>query len=190
MTSKIKIVGIGGSMEEGSSSFLYLKYVMGLLKSAGAETSLIDIKKVKLPIYFYAKGKKPAGPALKKMLDEIHSADGYIFTSPEYHGTVSSSFKNVIDHLEYLSGYNPPYLTQKPVGCIAVGGAENAGTATLFSMISIVHSLRGVVASNSIAIGSAYKQIDKKGSITNESVGRKLKRLADEVHSLSQKLRE
>lgn len=190
MTSKIKIVGIGGSMEEGSSSLLYLKHVLGLLKRRGAEVKLIDVKALKLPLYYYARGKKAAGTKLTKMLDDVHSADGYIFTSPEYHGTVSSSFKNVIDYLEYLSDYSPPYLTQKPVGCIAVGGAENAGTATLFSMISIVHSLRGVVASNSLAIGSAYKQIDKKGNITSESVGRKLKRLADEVYSLSQKLRE
>lgn len=189
MTGKIRIVCIGGSMETGSSSLMYLKYVMSALESLGAETKLIDIKKLKLPIYNYSAGIKAAGPKFPKLLDEIHSADGYVFVSPEYHGTVSSSFKNVIDYLEFLSDYEPPYLTQKPVGCISAAGAENAGTATLFSMISIVHSLRGVVASNSLAIGSAYKHIDKKGSITSEAVKRRLKRLAEEVYSLSAKLR-
>ena len=189
MKGKIKIIGIGGSPERNSSSLFYLAYVLSELKQIGAEVKLLDIRKVKLPLYDYSKGLAAAGKGFKKILDEIHSADGYVFSSPEYHGTVSSSFKNVIDYLEFLYDYSPPYLTGKPAGLIAAGGAENSGVTTLGTMVNIVHSLRGVVASSSIAIGSAYKHIDENGEIKNESLKRKLKRLADEVYNLSVKLK-
>lgn len=190
MEGKIRIVGIGGSMESKSSSLLYLKYILNELKHLGAEVKLFDIKKLNLPVYNFSTGLKDAGEDFKKTLDEIHSADGYIFASPEYHGTVSASFKNVIDYLEFLSGYKPPYLTQKPVGCIALAGAENSGTATLITMINIVHSLRGIAASASLAIGSAHKLVESRGKIKSESIVRRLKRLADEVYNLSVKLKK
>src|SRR5687767_6329130 len=164
MTGKIRIIGIGGSMESNSSSLLYLNYVLNELKQLGADVQLVDIKTIDLPLYNYSKGIDATGEDLKKLLDDIHKADGYIFASPEYHGTVSSSFKNIIDYFEFLSGYNPPYLTQKPVGCLALAGAENSGAPTLAAMISIVHSLRGIVAPSSLAIGSAYKQINEFGN--------------------------
>lgn len=189
MNGKIKIVGIGGSLESNSSSLLYLKYVLNELKQLKAEIKLIDIKKVSLPLYNYSKGLKGGGKELKKLLSEIHSADGFVFASPEYHGTVSSSFKNVIDYFEFLADYKPPYLTGKPAGCIAIAGSENSGGTTLNTMINIVHSLRGIIVPNSIAIGSAYRQVDEDGTIKNESLKRKLKRLAGEVYNLSVKLK-
>jgi FMN reductase len=189
MSGKIRIIGIGGSVESKSSSLLYLKYVLNELKLLGADVKLIDIKKVNLPLYNYSKGIAGGGKELKVMLSEIHSADGFVFASPEYHGTVSASFKNIIDYFEFLADYKPPYLTGKPVGCIALAGAENSGGTTLNTMINIVHSLRGIAASGSMAIGSAYRQVDKNGKIKNDSVKRKLKRLTEEVYNLSVKLK-
>jgi NAD(P)H-dependent FMN reductase len=188
MKEKIRITGIGGSMEPKSSTLLYLQYVLAELKTLGAETLLVDVRDLHIPMYDFSKGIKNAGRDFEKLLGEIHKSDGFIFASPEYHGTISASFKNVIDYFEFMDDYSPPYLTQKPTGCIAIAGAENSGGTTLNTMINIVHSLRGITASNSIAIGSAYKHVDK-GVITNESIKRKLKRLAEEVYTLSEKLK-
>ena len=189
MKEKIRITGIGGSMEPKSSTLLYLQYVLDELKSLGAETLLVDIKLLNLPIYNFSKGIKNAGLEFEELLGKIHECDGFIFASPEYHGTVSASFKNVLDYFEFTGDYSPPYLTQKPVGCIAIAGGENSGGTTLNTMINIVHSLRGISASNSIAVGSADKHISNEGVITNESLKRKLKRLAEEVYILSEKLK-
>jgi len=189
MEEKIRIIGIGGSLEQKSSTLAILSYTINEIKSLGAEVKLIDLKQIKLPLYNFSKGLAQAGKGFKKVLDDIHSADGYIFASPEYHGTVSSAFKNLIDYFEFLYDYNPPYLTGKPVGCIAAAGAENSGATTIQTMISIVHSLRGIAASNSIAVGSSNKQIDEKGGLKNDVLKRKLKRLALETYNLSLKLK-
>jgi len=185
MEGRIRIIGIGGSLEDKSSTLAILSHEMKLIKSLGAQIKIIDLKRIKLPLFSNSISLKGS---IKDLLDEIHSANGYIFASPEYHGTVSASFKNVIDYLEFLSDYNPPYLAGKPVGCIAAAGAENAGATTLQTMFSIVHNLRAITASNSFAIGSASNIVSSKGELKNEGVKRKLKRLAEEVYNLAVKL--
>lgn len=189
MSVKIKITGIGGSLEENSSTLALLKFVMDEISKLGADTGIIDIREIKLPLYSFSSGNRITAGTLESIFAAIISSDGLIFASPEYHGTVSAAFKNVIDYFEFLSEREPPYLTGKPVGLIAAAGAENAGFNTLQTMISIVHSLRGIAAPSSIAIGSANKQADISGNIINDSLKRKLKRLAEEVYHLSSKLK-
>jgi FMN reductase len=185
MEGKISIIGIGGSMEVKSSTLAILNYEMRLIKSLGARTKLVDLKRLKLPLYSSTVKLKGA---VKSLLVEIHSADGVIFASPEYHGTVSASFKNIIDYFEFLADHSPPYLSGKPVGCIAVAGAGNAGAATLQTMFSIVHNLRGIAASNSFAAGSFDNMASTKDVLKSGEVNRKLKRLAEEVYNLALKL--
>jgi FMN reductase len=189
MQGKIKIIGIGGSLEPKSSTLAMLRYTINEIKSLGSEIKLIDLKDVNLPLYNYSLGLEQAGEGFKETLDEIHEAHGYVFASPEYHGTVSASFKNFIDYFEFLYDYNPPYLTGKPIGCLAVGGADNSGSTTLQTMINIVHNLRGIAASSSLAIGAAVRQINENGELENEVLKRKLRRLAEETYNLSVKLK-
>jgi FMN reductase len=188
MKNKIKITGIGGSLEKKSVTFAALKYTMEELKSLGAEVSIYDLKNMKLPVYNPAKGIKQGGGELKSFLENIHTADGYIFASPEYHGTISGAFKNILDYLEYLSAYNPPYLTHKPVGAIATGGGDVSGATTLQTIVHIIHSFRGISASGNVAINSSHLHFDNN-EIKSEIIKGRLKRLASEVFSLALKLK-
>lgn len=185
MTRKPRITAIGGSTEENSSTLVFLKFAASQLVTKGAEVKIIDLRELNLPIYSYPSPGFKKDKKLAEFLEIISNSDGLLLASPEYHGTVSAVFKNIIDYLEYLSGNNPPYLTGKPVGLIAAAGVENAGYNTLQTMINIVHSLRGIVSPSSLAIGSANKQVNSTGEITNESISRKLNRLAAEVYDLS-----
>jgi len=188
MDKKIDIVGIGGSMEVHSYSLTILKQLLKELSLSGANTTLIDIKSLNLPIYEYSKGSTKPSDELVKVLDYIHKSHGLIFSSPEYHGTVSASFKNFIDYLEYLDSYNPPYLTNKPVGCISVGGGGNSGLYTLNTMVNIVHSLRGISVSSNFAVSNVKESFNPAGEITDENIIQKLKRLAIEIYYVASKL--
>lgn len=187
---KIKIVCLGGSMEENSSTLALLKYSAIKLKEIGAETYVADIKKLNLPIFSYKALKSLKNEKFRILTEKIREADGLIFASPEYHGTVSSAFKNTIDFLEVLAGSKPPYLSFKPIGCIAVGGAENAGFSTLNTMVHIIHNLRAVVAPSSLAIGYGNSLFNKKGEFANEIIKKKINRLASEVYKLAIKLKD
>lgn len=188
MEKKIKILGIGGSLEKNSSTIASLNYTIDAVSSFGAETKLIDIGKVKLPIYNPIKGIQQGGTFLKKLISDVHSADGYIFASPEYHGTVSGAFKNLLDYFEFLSTYSPPYLTGKPCGAIATGGGDLSGAATVQTIVNVIHSFRGISASSNVSIASSQLHFNN-GKLINENIQRRLKRLAEEVFLLAVKLK-
>lgn len=186
---KINIVCLGGSMEKSSSTLAVLNYAAENLKKLGANVYVADIRSLALPLFSYKTLKTIKNRNFLRLIGKIKEADGFLFASPEYHGTVSSAFKNVIDYLEVLAEENPPYLSLKPVGCIALGGAENAGYATLNTMVNIVHNLRGVAAPNSLAIGYGSSLFDKNGNLKNEPVIKRLKRLTNELYILAERLR-
>ncbi len=188
MGNKIKIAGIGGSLEKNSSTYAALRFTMEELAAFGAEIKIYDLYRMKLPVYNPAKGIKQGGVELKKFLETLQSADGFIFASPEYHGSVSGAFKNAIDYIEFLSFSKPPYMTLKPVGAIATGGGDVSGAATLQTIVNIIHSFRGISASSNVAISSTQLHIENN-EIKSEIVRRRLRRLAAEVYTLAVKLR-
>jgi len=186
---KLIITGIGGSIEPRSNTMAALKFAMAEVEKCGAECILFDIRKLELPIFNPAKGVEQGGEKLKHFLDAVYHSDGYIFASPEYHGTVSGAFKNVIDYLEFLGSRKPPYLSNKPIGIIATGGGDISGITTIQSIINIAHNLRAIAASNNVAIVSSFKHFDEKNIITNETIRRRIKRLAKEVVDLAGKFK-
>lgn len=177
-------------MEDNSSTLALLKYSAQKLKERGAEIYIADIKKLNLPIFSYKALKNLKNKKFSLLVEKINEADGLIFASPEYHGTVSSAFKNTIDFLEVLSTGKPPYLSMKPVGCISVGGAETAGYSTLNALVNIVHSLRAVAAPCSVAIGFGSSLFNSKGELTNDAIKKRINRLVSEVYILAEKLKD
>jgi FMN reductase len=69
----------------------------------------------------YDPNKKPTASVIK-MCEEIHQADGLIWSSPMHNGTISGSFKNALDWLILLGKRRPAYLTDKVVGLISTAG--------------------------------------------------------------------
>lgn len=176
-------------MEKGSSTLKVMNYAASELEALGAQVYTADIRSLELPLFSYSSMKKNKNKNFVKLIKQVSEADGFLFVSPEYHGAVSSAFKNVIDYLEQLSKNEPPYLSLKPVGCIAVGGAENSGNATLNSMISIIHNLRGVAAPSSFAAGMGNRLVSPGGKITDVKFLTRLKRLVSELYLLAVKLK-
>jgi FMN reductase len=190
MPQKIRITAIGGSIEPVSSTKALMELAVMELTSLGADVKVFDIKDLELPFFRYQAGKTSNPEKIENLLTSVRAADGFLFASPEYHGTISGAFKNVMDYLEFLSTDEPPYITGKPAGLIAVAGAESAGSGTLNAMMNIVHSLRGVVVPGSLAIGSALKLTGKDKEPASDTLKRRLKRMCAELYRLSEKLKD
>ena len=116
----VNVVGVGGSMAETSRSAGALKIVQEGAQEAGANTAAFEIANLDLPMY--APGDAAPTPAALRLADAVYLADGVVWSSPMYHGTVSGSFKNAMDWLQLLSDRDPPYLTNKVVGLVSTAG--------------------------------------------------------------------
>lgn len=172
-----RIVGIGGSLDGSSSSLAALRIAMSAAGDAGAETTVLDLHALRLPIYEPA---LEATPSVQELVRAVAAADGLLWSSPLYHGTISGAFKNALDWLELLSKSDPPYLTDKVVGLISTAGGAQ-GLQAINTMEFIVRSLRGWTIPLVVPVASAWRAFDSEGRAKDEAVDRQLRALGREV---------
>ncbi|MDQ6668522.1 MAG: NAD(P)H-dependent oxidoreductase, partial [Thermoproteota archaeon] len=109
MNRRLRIVGVGGSMREGSFSTLAVKMVLDLSRNNyGAETNLVDLRQAKLPIY---NPDVSSHTTIQKMGALLTWADSFVLASPDYHGSMSGIMKNFLDHFwEEFAGKTFGYI--------------------------------------------------------------------------------
>jgi NAD(P)H-dependent FMN reductase len=56
---------------------------------------------------------------VRTLIDTCYAADGMLWSSPMYNGSVSGSFKDAIDWLHMLGTGEPPYLYDEVIGLIS-----------------------------------------------------------------------
>jgi FMN reductase len=173
----LRIVGLGGSLSSTSRSRSALMAALAGAEDAGAETELLDIRTLGLPLY-----NPDAEPdtTTRLMVETLEAADGVIWSSPLYQGSVAGSFKNALDWLHLPGG--SVYLTDKPIGLVSVSGGTQ-GLQAINAMEFSVRALRGWAVPYVVPIpGSAFNEAEE---IRDEGVNRQLKMLGSEVVRLA-----
>jgi FMN reductase len=136
------IIGLGGTPRPESSTERWLGIALEEAAASGARVVRFSGPTLaSLPLYSPEDSSR--NPLQRELVDTVRQADGLILATPAYHAGISGLLKNAIDLLEDLRSDVRPYLHDRAVGCIVTAhGLQGAG-ATLISVRSIVHSLRG-----------------------------------------------
>ena len=184
MSKNIKIVGLGGSLEKSSASLAALKISLESAAQAGAETEIFDLSETRLPLY---EDLKPTPEAAVRLAEAVFSAQGMIWCSPLYHGTVSGVFKNALDWLELLSKREPAYLTDRAIGLICTAGGAQ-GLQAINTMEFAVRALRGWTVPFTVPIARAWNIFDREGRVSDAKVQEQLTILGREVVQAARKL--
>jgi len=90
----LKILGVASSMRESSYSTRVLKSALGKAEKRGAETKLLDLRELQLPMYH---PEQNSSPELDKVTEYVKWADAFVLASPDYHGSMSGVMKNFLD---------------------------------------------------------------------------------------------
>jgi FMN reductase len=173
------VVAVGGSLKTSSKSLTALKVAAAAAEEAGALVKVFDVRSLQLP--FYAPDEEPP-EAANSFADAVHQAEGLIWSSPMYHGTISGSFKNVLDWLQLLALREPPFLTDKVVGLISIAGGVQ-GLQAVNTMEFVVRSLRGFAVPLVIPV-SARDAFGQDAQLTDSRVEEQLSNLGREVAAL------
>jgi len=99
-SEKLSIVGLGGSLRPNSTSRGALELALQGAEEAGAETELLDLRVLNLPMYDPTLEDVPE--SVTRLVESTYSADGMIWSSPLYQGSISGSSKNALDWLILL----------------------------------------------------------------------------------------
>jgi FMN reductase len=179
MTEPLTIVGLGGSLARNSRSLAALRVALGGASEAGAATALLDLRELDLPLYNPDhEGEPPAAASM--LIDACYAADGMLWSSPMYQGTISGAFKNALDWLHALGSREPAFLHDEVIGLISAAGGTQ-GLQAINTMEFAVRALRGWAVPYVIPVASAFRVFDSDGRITDESVELQLRTLGAEV---------
>jgi FMN reductase len=173
------IVGLGGTLRDHSYSRVTLKEALRVAEAQGATTELLDLYELDLPMF------RPNVPidgyreehraGLTRLIDAVRRANGMIWSSPTYHGTVSGVFKNALDHLDLMDRDEPPYLQGRVVGLMALTDRH-----TIQTMLSSAYELRAWVAPTQILF-SVHEDFDEPLAVKEGRATRRIARMVSEM---------
>jgi FMN reductase len=172
------ILGLGGSLREGSRTLQALRIALQGAAEAGAEVRLLDLKGLALPLYDDRSDPSSYPDDVSRLIEEVRWADGLLLATPVYHGILSGAMKNALDFLELLSNDDPPWLEGRVVGLIAVAGGSS-GENAINSMLFACRTLKGwVLPTAAVVPGGAF---DSEERLSDPRIAERLRRLGREV---------
>lgn len=176
------IVGLGGTLNTGSSTESALRFALDSARRHGARTETFGGSELaSLQMY---DPRHADDPTARRFIESLRAAHGVIIASPGYHGSISGLVKNALDYMEELRDDANPYLTGRAVGCITTAYGWQAAVTTLQTLRSIVHALRGWPTPLGAAINSAESRVSYGGPLDG-SVDFQLNTVGREVCTLS-----
>jgi NAD(P)H-dependent FMN reductase len=166
----IRVVGICGSLRENSVSRVALARTLEAAADRGAETDLVDLRDLELPM-FDPDEDEPADAAA--LTDRVRRADAVVLASPMYHGSYSSPLKTALDYC----GFDE--FEDKTVGLLAVSGGSFPITA-LDHLRSVLRSLDAWVLPYQAAVPNASSHVED-GEFDSEDLEERVATLGQRV---------
>ena len=177
----VKILGLSGSYGLTSKNGLLLSAALDECKKQGAEIHIWDLVEKPLPLVGAEGSWQDAN--VKEFQALATECDGYILTSPEYHGTMSGVMKNTLDwvYKDHVGG--------KAFGLMStLGGISNSNT--LNHMRIAVRWIHGWCVPEQVAVGKVKEAFDEDNNLTDADVAERVVGLAQSVVSAAIMLKD
>lgn len=174
------LVGLGGTLREQSLSRAALLAALNIASRQGAQTELLDLRALNLPMYVPDWGlsdyPREHQPAIERFIESCRMAKAMVWASPTYHGTVSGVFKNALDFIELLSDDTPAYLSGKAVGLISINDSK-----TFSAMSNSVHELQAWLAPTHVVLKKSDFDLNGEIHLSSEAGVRRVTRVVNEL---------
>jgi FMN reductase len=174
----IKIVAIIGSVRQDNMTGKVLTLVVDEVKKyKNVSLEVIDPREFHLSTSGEEQDASVA--ELQKIVSE---ATGVILTTPEYHGSYSSTIKLVIDNLGY-----PSVLAGKPVALLGVASGQIGAIKALEHLRSVCSHVGSIVLPGPVSVAGVHKLFDEQGNCKDTKVEKRIRALATSLLEYIQK---
>ena len=172
---RIRVVGLCGSLRQGSYTEMAMRIALEGAEEVGAETDLIDLRRLDL-IFCDGKDDESAyPPGVFELRERVGCAQGLILGTPEYHGGFSGVLKNAID----LMGSDE--LGGKTVGLVGVSGGKMGASGAFTGLRLVCRSVHARVITHQASIPQAWKEFDESGKLKDRSLANRIKDVGRQV---------
>jgi FMN reductase len=175
MAKSLLVVGICGSIRDGSYTRNALEIALRGAEEGGATTELIDLRDYQL---IFCDGKDDENKYPKdvfRLREAVRPARGIILATPEYHGGYSGVLKNALD----LMGFDE--FEGKMLGLVGVSGGKMGAFGALNALREVGRALHAWVVPNQASVPEAWNVFDKKGELKDEGLEKRLKEVGRQV---------
>jgi NAD(P)H-dependent FMN reductase len=155
----MRVTLVAGSNRQNATSTILLKHIESILLEKHISVSFIDLAETPLPL-FTPDNWEFHENALR-LIESIQNADGLIFSTPEYHGSVSGALKNALDYVSIDK------VAGKAVLSVSSAGGP-LGISSLSHLQTIVRNLHGINCPEWISIGYGTNTFHEDGSPADE----------------------
>jgi NAD(P)H-dependent FMN reductase len=92
----LTVLAVVGSLQRDSVTRVVIRYVAQQLQTAGCTVDMLDLDKE--PLALYSPDTTHDLPGYAALQTRVHGADVIVLGSPDYHGGISGTMKNFLDH--------------------------------------------------------------------------------------------
>jgi NAD(P)H-dependent FMN reductase len=163
------VVAICGSLRTESTTRVALREALDAAESAGAETTLVDLREYDLPP---RGGNRDAGDA-EQLRRVVGDADALLLGTPVYHGSFSSGLKTALDYCGFDEFENTT------VGLLATAGGSFP-TSALTHLRSVSRTLNAWTLPIQVGIPDAGSAVGSEG-VTDPDIRERTRELGEQA---------
>jgi chromate reductase len=183
--TKLKILGVAGSLRVGSYNKALLRAAADLLPD-GATLEIFELNDIP-PFNQDLEMDMPG--KVKEFKSKIREADAILIATPEYNYSVPGVLKNAIDFASRPYGDNP--FNDKPVAIMSASPGMLGGARAQYHLRQVfvflnMHPLNGP----EVIVTFAQNKFDSNGNLTDENTRNFLKQLLQNLAHWTRRLRE
>jgi chromate reductase len=183
--TKLKILGVAGSLRVGSYNKALLRAAADLLPD-GATLEIFELNDIP-PFNQDLEMDMPG--KVKEFKSKIREADAILIATPEYNYSVPGVLKNAIDFASRPYGDNP--FNDKPVAIMSASPGMLDGARAQYHLRQVfvflnMHPLNGP----EVIVTFAQNKFDSNGNLTDENTRNFLKQLLQNLAHWTRRLRE
>ncbi len=166
---KLRILGVCGSLREGSFSTRGVELGLLAAEGHGAETRMLDLRVADLPMY-RSPGHQDSA-SVQAMNEAVHWADAFLVSSPDYHGSMSGALKNFFD-------YHHRQFSGKLFGYVVA--SHEKGLTVMEQMRTAVRQCYGWSLPYGVSFDSS-EAFDEEGNVKSQKVEHRIRMLARDL---------
>ena len=173
----MKILGICGSLRDGSFNRMLLRQALSLVEQEAWATDTFDLSAI--PLYNADLDGPEKPEAVTRLISGIKAADGLLIATPEYNYSIPGLLKNALDWAS-----RPAYqsvLKNKPVAVLTASiGMVGGARAQVHLRDVLAGTLARVCPASDFLLAAAGKAFSPDGSLKDETTAAVLKKYMDD----------
>jgi FMN reductase len=170
----IRIAGVCGAMTKGSSTSKALAIALKGAAEYDAETSLLELHDFDL-VFAGSVPPDEYPPDVLRMRRAIRESQGIILATPEYHGSLTGTLKNMLDLMSIEE------FETKIIGLIGVAGGHIGAINSLNTMKTICRNLHCWVLPQEVSIANSAQAFSDDGCANDPDIEERLRNVGRQV---------